>query len=173
MSRLYSALKKQNENLVVTKPEIADFVGDNRIYNLPPILIDYSRSVLEEIACLYRNLFILKKGELGSIMICSDQAGAGTSMIALNLAAYIVKNEGVKTLFIEANFRRPLLFKFQQRSTGGFSELLSEQGSIENYVYPTASPALYIMGAGKVTGSSENLLTENRLQYTLRECKAP
>lgn len=172
MSRLYTAFTKHNKGLAAAEPKSDDAVEDSSVYRLPPLLLDISPGVFQEVSYLYRNLFILTKGELGSMMICSDQAGAGTSMIALNLAAYAVQNEGIKTLFVEANFRRPLLFKFQPRGHRGFSELLAEQGLLQEYALPTAVPGLSVTGAGKITHASESLLTENRLRYVLTECKA-
>lgn len=153
----------------------ADPVDDQgaQLFEFPSLLIDRLPDFFQEMAGLYRNLFILQEGSLGTIMLCGIEPGVGTTMIAMNLASYIVQQEGQKTLFVDANLRNPSLFEYQNHfAHAGFHEFITEQGPITNYVLPTNIPRLFAMNAGKVADSNRDSFNTRALEYAVSECRA-
>ena len=146
---------------------------DARLFEFPSLLIDRMPDFFQEMAGLYRNLFILQDGNLGTIMLCGIESGVGTTMIAMNLASYIVQQEGQQTLFVDANLRNPSLFRYQDHfAHAGFHELITEQGPLTNYVLPTNIPKLFAMNAGKVADINRDLFNSRALDYAVSEWRA-
>lgn len=148
-----------------------DSSSERAVVPLPPLLIDTSPSFRREIALLYRSLPMLARKELRSILVCSVERGAGTSTIALNLAAYACQESTGRALLIEANFENPFAYRVSNRALTGFSDLLSNQGAIEEYVNTTSTAGLHLMSAGRITDESSKLVIENRVRYLLAECQ--
>jgi Mrp family chromosome partitioning ATPase len=136
---------------------------------LPPLLMNTSPSFRREMALLYRSVSLTADGNLQSVLFCSPESGAGTSSIALNLAAYAGEETKGKALLIEANVARPFLRQWSGRPRAGFSDFLANQGTVEQYIHPATTPGLQVMTAGRVSLHSETLIQESRIRYLLTE----
>lgn len=139
--------------------------------SLPPLLIDTSPSFRREIALLHHSLVMLAQSERKSLLICSAESGAGTSSIALNMAAYASAETTGKALLVEANFEHPYIHRLTRRTRPGLSDFLTDQGRLEQYIYPTSTAGLHVMSAGRVTGQSNTLILESRVRYLLTEAQ--
>lgn len=136
---------------------------------LPPLLIDSSPGFRREIGLLHRSLTMLAERELKSVLICGAENGAGTSTIALNVAAYASEETTGKALLIEANFERPYIHRWTNGARAGFSDLLEDQGSLEQYIIAASTAGLQVMSAGRLSAASNNLILESRVRYLLTE----
>lgn len=146
-----------------TAPEAAKLV------TLPRLLIDSSPGFRREIALLHRSLAMAARPALNSILICSAESGAGTSSIALNIAAYASAETTGKALLIEANFEHPYIHRWTNGARPGLSDLLANQGSLEQYINPASTIGLDIMSVGRITDASDTLVLESRVRYLLSE----
>ena len=136
---------------------------------LPPLLINASPGFRREMTLLYRSLALAAGGSPRSVLICSAESGAGTSSIALNIAAYAGEETKGKALLIEANFQRPYLRRWSDRARTGLSDFLSSQGAVEQYIHRATTPGLQVMTAGRVSDHSDTLIQESRIRYLLTE----
>ena len=172
MSQIYNALRKRNQEPEFDSSPNKGTVEEERIFHLPPLLIDESPDFFKEIASLSTNLFVLAKGNLSTIMLCGSGIGAGATMIAMNLASYIVRKEAIPTLLVEANIKRPTLYRYRNGYINdGLYELLAEQGPLNKYVLPTSTPNLFIMTAGRITSENMAFFKSSQIEYAISECK--
>jgi len=112
-----------------------------------------------------------------AILVTSPGAGDGKSTIAANLAILLAQN-GLQTLIVDANLRRPNLHKALAAGgeplniDTGLSEALSDGLDALGAVQPTAYPNLSLLSAGGIPPNSTELLGSQEakaLLSTLRE----
>lgn len=173
MSRISELLE-----ITTPRPTSAKIAADllpepEHVMSFPPLLIDGSGEALQEFGCLHRNILILGQGNLRTLMVCSAEQGSGTTTVAMNLASFAAREEGIQTLLVEANFHSPVFARYQNGSRGdGLCELLMEQGALENYVTPASVPQLSAMSAGRLMPTSNNAWTRSRIENVVSQCRA-
>ncbi|MCE5336681.1 MAG: CpsD/CapB family tyrosine-protein kinase [Desulfobacteraceae bacterium] len=142
------------------------------VLRLPPLLID-GGDALQEFGCLHRNILILGQGNLRTLMVCSAEQSSGTTTVALNLASFAAREEGISTLLVEANFHSPTLARYQNGSRcDGLCEMLTDQGALNNYVMPATVPGLSAISAGRLMPTSNNAWTRSRIENVVAQCRS-
>jgi capsular exopolysaccharide synthesis family protein len=183
MSKIFEVLTKKNaqtvEQTVVEQTvdyshneEFEKFDVHQSLVQFPPFLFDSSKRALADFECLYKNILITGGSKAKTIMLTSCCKEAGTTTVAMNLAAYSAVKNATMTLLIEANLNSPRLFRYQEgASHEGFYEFLVEQGPVENYVMRSSISSLYVINSGKITGSFKEALTSVRVDRVFNECR--
>lgn len=107
-----------------------------------------------------------------ALTICSPNAGAGATFVAVNLAVSLAQAR-VKTLVIDANMRSPDLYRFiaPSREVPGLHEYLSEEtADLGDVIQENVLPSLSVIFAGKSAGNAQELLASPRLKTLVDMC---
>lgn len=102
------------------------------------------------------------------IMLTSSQSGEGKSSVAANLAVSFAK-QGLKTLLVDTDFRRPTIAKtFSIRKTFGFTNLLTTDNfDINQIIYKTNFNSLFVLPSGPVPPNPSELLDSNKMRNVI------
>ncbi|MDO5703370.1 MAG: CpsD/CapB family tyrosine-protein kinase [Lachnospiraceae bacterium] len=126
----------------------------------------------EETAGAYRDLcdsFLTGNVSRKIFLLTGHSAGEGTSFAAIRIATTCA-DMGKKVLLLDADMRRSALrsrLNLYGASLLGLSDYLSEKSSIEESVYSTDIPGLYIMPSGSLPKSPTELLGNERFRELL------
>jgi capsular exopolysaccharide synthesis family protein len=103
------------------------------------------------------------------IMVTSDSAGAGKSLLSSNLSVVLAHN-GVRTLLIDADLRRPTLHKaFGGKPEIGLSHVLAGEANWKDVVRHSHVPNLDVLLVGHIPPNPAELLGSQAMQDLLRE----
>ncbi len=85
-----------------------------------------------------------------SFLFTSGVPGEGKSFCSVNYAISLAQL-GRKTLLVDADLRLPVIESlfFEETQEKGLSSLLQGEGSLEEVVYPTKIPNLYVLPSGR------------------------
>jgi len=104
-----------------------------------------------------------------TVMVTSAQPGEGKTAVSVNLAVTNAQS-GKRILLVDANFRRPALFRaFPQLKQEGLSNLLVGQGSLDDLVNSTEIENLHILSAGPTPPNPAELLGSSYFKAFLTE----
>ena len=94
------------------------------------------------------------------IAVTSHDAGNGKTFVSIRIAASMAER-GKKVLFIDADMRKSVLISHYQikNTQEGLAHLLSGQCGIEQAIYPTNLPNLYLLPIGENVKTPLPLLT--------------
>lgn len=107
-----------------------------------------------------------------ALAICGASAGVGTTFVSANLAVAL-SQIGVKTLLIEADLRRPGLYRYIRapRSGPGLAQFLaSEDVAFGDVIEPDVLSRLSVLYSGGPVGNAQELLGGERFRALMEFC---
>ena len=97
------------------------------------------------------------------VLVTSTLAGEGKTTVAVNLAAGIAATD-LRVLLIEADLRKPTLKNYFPDFQGvGLSQVLSGQAELEEAVWNTNIPNLFLVMSGRLPPNPSELLGSQRM----------
>ncbi|SDS29690.1 capsular exopolysaccharide family [Paenibacillaceae bacterium GAS479] len=106
------------------------------------------------------------------MMVASANPGEGKSTTASNLAVTYAQ-EGKKVLLIDADLRKPSVFKvFNVSNRVGLSTVVSGQCHVQDAVQDTMVENLFVLTSGPVPPNPSELLASQSMKTILEEFKA-
>lgn len=152
-----------------------------------PVAAEISHSELKNYIVINnpKNLFLTEQfrqlraviGLFGKIsnkilLVTSAIGGEGKSFVAANFATSLAHSKK-KVLLLDLDLRNPRLSNFYSASSHlGVTEFLNGNATIEEVIHRTATPNLFLLGAGKKRTNPTEILLNGNLQslfYKLRE----
>lgn len=132
--------------------------------------IDKNPEAAESIRSIRTNLiFSAPKEELKTILITSTIPQEGKSFLASYLAYSFAKN-GIKTLLIDGDTRKPTVNKrFSIERSPGLTNLLVEEISTDDVIKPTEYANLYVMPCGTKSPNPLELLGSEKLGVIIKD----
>lgn len=131
------------------KPLLA---GEDKRFHYSERLVVYHKKLAPTVE-RYRALrsALLAKYDRFSAIITSAQPGEGKSVTALNLGLIFGECPNRRVLVVDADLRKASFNKLLGISSGslGLSDLLSEKAELEDVVYSTVYPNVFVIPAGK------------------------
>lgn len=108
---------------------------------------------------------------LQSILITSAGPGAGKSITAANLAV-VYAQQGLKTLLIDADLRKPTVhYTFQLNNLNGLSNVLIGVSNLQEAIFQTDVDDLHVMSCGPIPPNPAELLASKRMEEILHQAK--
>jgi capsular exopolysaccharide synthesis family protein len=134
---------------------------------------DIWQTILTESVDSFRTQLIHKarKHSLQVIMVCSADSGEGKTSLACHLALSLARS-GKKTLLVDADLRNPTTHElFEMPLEPGLSELIREVVTVQDAIYRTSSPGLWLLPAGKCTTRVIELLAQEVMANIFSELR--
>jgi capsular exopolysaccharide synthesis family protein len=104
-----------------------------------------------------------------SLLVTSPGPGDGKTTVAINLATTLA-NGGLRVLLIDCNFRRPAIREAYPRTRPeGLSNVLIDQGKLEDFVTKTDLPTLDVLSSGPMPPTPAELLGSERMRELIRK----
>lgn len=136
-------------------------------------LVDPSSPVAEQYRTIRTNLQFASSVDrkLQTIVITSSGPGEGKSTTAANLAV-VFANSGSRVLLIDADMRKPTVYKtFQLSNTAGLSTILSTEKSVVSTAQSTGIENLSVLTSGPKPPNPSELLNSQRMNQILEEAR--
>lgn len=127
--------------------------------------------VAEQFRTIRTNIqFSMIDKELKTIIFTSSGPFEGKSTVAANIAS-VFADQGKKVLLVDADMRKPTVFKtFKLQNTIGLSTLISSRSTkIEDVVQRVEEADLDIITSGPVPPNPSELLNSNRMNSLIEE----
>ena len=171
-AKLFSVIYHEEKNKTMkAKLRFANSKDPLMITN---ILINYRFSETFRIAALKLDYY-LKAKKVKTVMLTSCGENEGKSTASVNLALAMA-NLGRKTLLVDADLRKPAIYKFFAKNNEdelkGLGEVLRGNISINNAIIKEPSTGLYIMCGNQKYRNSSEMLSTKRFEHfvdSLRE----
>ena len=130
------------------------------------LALDYSDN--ETINSICSSILFAGKN-IKKIAVTSYEADNGKTFLSLRIAASMA-NRGKTVLFIDGDLRKSALVKQYAISDtdSGLAHYLTGQCSLENVIYPTNLPNLYIVPTGRILKTPLRLLTSEDFDRLMR-----
>ncbi len=143
--------------------------------SISPSVISFHtpRSAEAEIYRVARTSLLIsnRKDAIRTMMMTSPQPGDGKSTTISNLAVSFAR-AGKRVLLIDADLRRPMISQmFGLPRTPGLSDLLLQRQPLQECVFESDLPNLFIMPHGSATSEPAELLESTRLKEILEQAK--
>jgi len=127
------------------------------------------------IAEAYRRLhmsvqFSGKDRNIQTVMVTSPDPGAGKSTTVLNLA-FAAARAGQRTLIIDADLRKPKMYRFLGRASGPFLKDLLEQSAIEPERLATDFDNLYAITLREPLSDADVVLSSSQMVDLIRRLR--
>lgn len=111
--------------------------------------------------------FSMPKGQLKTILVTSSTPGEGKSTTAANLAITMAES-GIRVLLIDADLRKPTIYKlFQVSNLKGLTNVLAEGADYREFIKPTVVEGLDILPAGPNPPNPSELLGSDGMRELL------
>jgi receptor protein-tyrosine kinase/non-specific protein-tyrosine kinase len=177
MSKIYRALKKVEKEKEAEKIITPIVPGDTAFAEYDQYLVTLltPNSVAAEQFRKLKTSIIETEGsnDKRCILITSSVSGEGKTLTASNLAISIAQEIQQYVLLIDADLRRPGLYKyFGVPSSPGLSEYLNENIDLSQLLVKTPVPKLSILPAGKPTNKAAELFASQKMRNLVREIKS-
>lgn len=127
--------------------------------------------VSEQFRTIRTNIqFSMVDKNLKSLVVTSAGPGSGKSIISANLAATFASEEK-KVLLVDADLRKPTVHKtFRVRNNDGLTTLLTDRNvKVEEMVYRTHIPGLYVLTSGAIPPNPAELLASNSMNDLMKD----
>ena len=165
-AKLFSVIYHENKNKTIkSRLKLTHSKEPLMITN---ILINYRFSETFRIAALKLDYYIKSKN-IKTLMITSCGENEGKSTAAVNIALAMSKL-GRKTLLVDADLRKPAIFKFfsdavDPEESLGLGEVLRGNTSINNAIFKEHKTGLYIMCSKHKYSNSSEMLSTKRFEH--------
>lgn len=104
------------------------------------------------------------------VVITSSAPGEGKSLVAMNLSLAFGTSKDARSLVIDADLRRPTLYRWLSPSPNiGLAELISQDLDPKHAILHIKDTRLDILPAGKATEDPDQLLGSNRMRELLEQ----
>ena len=104
-----------------------------------------------------------------TLLVTSPSPGDGKTSVAINLAVSSAHGSQ-RVLLIDCNFRKPgIRERFEGTRPDGLSNVLTNQGKIEEMITPTSLPNLFVLTAGPMPPRPAELLGSQRMRELLTQ----
>lgn len=136
-------------------------------------LVDPSSPVAEQYRTIRTNLQFASSVDrkLQTIVITSSGPGEGKSTTSANLAV-VFANSGSRVLLIDADMRKPTVYKtFQISNATGLSTVLSTEKSVVGTAQSTGIDNLSILTSGPKPPNPSELLNSQRMNQIIEEAR--
>ena len=129
-----------------------------------------NRSLVNKFRHLRTKLIELSGGNNFTMVVSGACEGAGTSFMALNLAAAFAFDQAKTALVIDCNLRNPTLhYPLDLAPESGLTDFLDDADyDIGRIIYPTGIPRLRIIPAGSQREASAEFFTSFRMKQFLQ-----
>lgn len=130
--------------------------------------------VAESVRIIRTNILFSKTGDLPScVLITSPGEGEGKTTLAVSLSAVEAQLEDARVLLINADLRTRTphdIFTPKEKGNAvkGLSDFLNGQAGIEEIIYPTAMPNLFMIPVGGHPRNPAELLQSKRMRTLLQ-----
>ena len=109
----------------------------------------------------------MEKENAKTLLVTSTIANEGKTTLAINLATALAQ-KGKRVLLIDCDLRNPsIAATYGQEKMPGFSEYLQDKCSLEDTLYHTKNPNLYVIFAGRPVAHPEKLLRKESARELL------
>lgn len=116
--------------------------------------------------------FSTSHGTPKSILLTSTQPREGKSTTALALALGLA-SVGARVLLIDGDMRNPRLHRILGKPLGqGLSNLLTGDGTLEDYIEPSGTANLSILAAGHIPPNPAELLSSDQIARIMNQATA-
>lgn len=128
--------------------------------------------LLEACRILRSNLtFASVDAPLRSVLVTSADPGEGKSLSALNLAT-VMAMDGRRVILLDCDLRRPMQHMLNEVPLEpGFTNILTNEATLEEALRPTALDNLWLLPAGTLPPNPPELLGSEHGRQLLRELK--
>lgn len=136
-------------------------------------LVDPSSPVSEQYRTIRTNIQFASSidRKLQTLVVTSSGPGEGKSTSSANLAVVFAKS-GQKVLLIDADMRKPTVFKtFQLTNEIGLSTVLSTGSSVGETAQSTTIENLYVLTSGPKPPNPSELLGSMRMDQVIQEAR--
>lgn len=129
-------------------------------------------TISESFRTLRTNLqFLGVKKNLQTLLITSSMANEGKTFIAANLAI-IMGQSNKKTLFVDADLRRPSAYEvLQVKGEIGLSNYLAGQAKLEEVIQSSQFPYVDVVSSGLIPPNPAELLGSEEMETFIQEAR--
>ena len=138
----------------------------HKLTNTPELVVrDNGGSYIAEKFRRLKSILSVGDGANPQVMVITSSApGEGKSLIAMNLALAFGASKDKRSLVIDADLRRPTLYRWLSPSPNiGLAELITEKMDPKHAILHIKDTRLDILPAGKATEDPDQLLGSNRM----------
>lgn len=136
------------------------------------MLADSKSSISEAYFSILTALrFSTSHGTPGSLVVTSTQPGEGKSTTGIALAQSLAR-VGKRVLLVDSDLRNPSLHKkFGIANQAGFSNLLVEDGTLDQHALQSGTPNLWLLTSGPIPPNPAELLAGPSLDRVLANAR--
>ena len=126
--------------------------------------------IKEQFRSLRTNIvFSLINNEIKSIVVTSCLPSEGKSTVISNLAVAMASS-GRRVVIVDCDLRKPTIHKrFSISNYKRLTNILTQDGKIEDIVITSSIPNLYILPCGPIQPNSSELLGSKKMKIILKE----
>lgn len=104
-----------------------------------------------------------------TLLVTSPSPGDGKTSVAINLAVSSAHGSQ-RVLLIDCNFRKPgIRERFEGTRPDGLSNVLTNQGKLEDLITPTSLPSLFVLTTGPMPPRPAELLGSQKMRELLTQ----
>jgi capsular exopolysaccharide synthesis family protein len=176
----FFAISRDNLNDKVASVEVAEYLTRSTLLaTIPrrkrsgnPAIDTHLKSMSFESYRLLRTNLLLKMGNTKpkQLLFTSITPGEGVTVVSANLATAFAA-AGIKTIYVDANFRRPsgtAMFGLSS-NVRGLGEALATSDPAAAFLSDSGTPGLQVLGIGAVPGNIGEALASPRMKSIIDE----
>jgi len=132
---------------------------------------DHAIGMFEEIIDHLRTCLMLSEGreDVQVLAVTSAVPGEGKTSVSAQLAVSIARSTGEPTLLIDADMRKPDVYRmFQIPNEPGLADLLDDKCDLESAILTTCSDHIHVLPAGQLHKSPHTLLGSEQFVSLLK-----
>ena len=167
--------KRGLQEEITTRTYVADAdPTDEGVDSRLVVFADPSSHVAEQYRTIRTNLLSLSPDKpLQAIQFTSSLHSEGKTITCANLAFALAQESEKKTVLVDADMRKPTVHKLVNISKEpGFSEILSKDYDLEQFIQKPVAGGLYVIPAGKGPANPSELISSTRFHKTLARLRS-